>query len=351
MKAVRWHARHDVRLEEIPDAPPPGPGEVRIDVAYCGLCGSDVHEYLHGPDQIPTTEHPTTGSRAPVVLGHEVSGWIADVGPGVDLPRGALVALNALEPCGVCRSCQGGAPQRCVALGHIGLSVDGGLAEQLTVPAEMVLLAPEGLSAQLTALAEPFAVAMHAVSRAGTPCGQRCLVLGAGAIGLAIALVLRELGNDVCVADIDQDRLQAARDLGLLPHDPRTSAPTTVFECAGAAQAPAEAMRRAAPGGLVVLCGLPERLSEIDVSDVVMRELRIIGSVGHLTDPDLRDALDLLVRQQDAARQLVSAVVPLSDAVGGGLDILGGPERSRHTKILVEINDHPIQPRYRRRED
>src|SRR4051794_29492354 len=203
MRAVRWHARGDVRFEDVADAPTPGPTEVRIRVAWCGLCGSDVHEYRAGPFQIPLRPHPVTGRCAPIVLGHEVSGWIDRVGAEVTgLTAGELVSLNALIPCGRCDQCVQGAAQRCVPFGHIGMSADGGLADLLTVPAEMVVPVPPGTGADVAALGEPFAVALHAIARAERPAGQRCIIVGAGAIGLAVALVLRAAGNKVTVLDI-----------------------------------------------------------------------------------------------------------------------------------------------------
>src|SRR3954447_23754019 len=115
MRAVRWHGRGDVRFEKVPGAPPPGPDEIRIRVAWCGLCGSDVHEYRSGPFQIPLRPHPVTGRCAPIILGHEVSGWVDELGADrADLAPGTLVSLNALLPCGACRECLRGAPQRCV---------------------------------------------------------------------------------------------------------------------------------------------------------------------------------------------------------------------------------------------
>jgi (R,R)-butanediol dehydrogenase/meso-butanediol dehydrogenase/diacetyl reductase len=339
MRAVRWHGRGDVRYEPAPAAPPPGPGEIRVRVAWCGLCGSDLHEYRSGPFQIPVRPHPVTGRSAPIVLGHEVSGWVADRGPGVAGPAdGELVSLNGLVPCGRCAQCRRQAPQRCESFGHIGMSADGGLADALTVPAEMVVPAPAGTDPEVAALGEPFAVAMHAIAQAGHPADQRCTVLGAGTIGLAVAMVLREAGNLVMVTDVAAERLAHAADLGLTtgPESDDPPAPV-VFECSGASEAPAAAIARTEPGGLIVFAGLPESPSTLDLKPMVLREIRTVGTVSHRTQADLVPALAFLAAHAEKARRLITARIPLADTVPRGIEALAGPDRRRQCKILVRV--------------
>ncbi|WP_049579403.1 alcohol dehydrogenase catalytic domain-containing protein [Streptomyces sp. SBT349] len=341
MWAVRWHGRGDVRHETVPDAPAPGPREVRIAVAWCGLCGSDVLEYREGPFQVPVgAEHPVTGRRAPIVLGHEVSGRVRDVGAEVraearDIAEGALVALNALIPCGTCRECRSDAEHLCPDFGHIGMSADGGLAQYVTVPAAMVVPAPPGLDAETAALAEPFAVAWHLVRRVGSPRGRACLVVGSGSIGLAAALILRAGGNEVAVADVSKERLAPARTLGLAAFAEGGPGVDVVLECSGAAAGFALACRAARPGGTVGLAGLPGAPVPFDVSAAAHRELTLTGSMSHRAEADLRPALDFLAAHAPAARALITGRVDLAAAVTGGLDVLAGPARGRHTKILV----------------
>jgi (R,R)-butanediol dehydrogenase / meso-butanediol dehydrogenase / diacetyl reductase len=246
MEAVRWHGRGDVRVEEVPTAPAPGPGEVRVRVACCGLCGTDVHEYRSGPIYI---------GAPPMVIGHEIAGWVDAVGAGVlGLAEDDLVGLNALLPCGRCAQCVLGAYHRCTTFGHIGFTAPGGLASFVTVPAAMVVPAPSGMDSSIAALGEPFAVAMHGIRQAGRPQGTRCVVVGAGTIGLATALLLRADGNEVAVTDVAETRLRRAKELGF---DTSLNGPApVVLECAGAPAAAATAFGLAEPGGLVVLIGL-----------------------------------------------------------------------------------------------
>jgi (R,R)-butanediol dehydrogenase/meso-butanediol dehydrogenase/diacetyl reductase len=354
MPAVRWHGRRDVRVEDVPVPGPPGSGEIRVEVAWCGLCGSDLHEYLAGPQSIPTRPHPVTGRCAPIVLGHEVSGWVTETGPAVSgLAAGDLVALNALLPCGRCGPCGDGAVHLCRVLGHIGMSADGGLASYLTVPAGMAVRVPDGVAPDLAALAEPLAVALHALrlGASSPPHASPALVLGAGAIGLCVALALRARGVDVTVIDVAAGRLELARELGLATAvsgagaggfgagagDFGPDGAPVVYECSGAVAAAARAPLLVAPGGTVVFAGLPQAAVPVDMADVVLREIRLVGSMSHLRDADLVPAVAFLAAHGESLRELVTARIPLRDTVPRGLEVLTGPERGRHVKILVKV--------------
>jgi (R,R)-butanediol dehydrogenase / meso-butanediol dehydrogenase / diacetyl reductase len=318
-----------VRVDEVPPAPDPGPREVRVRVAWCGLCGTDVHEYRSGPFYI---------SRPPMIIGHEIAGWVDAVGAEVPgLAEGDLVGLNALLPCGICAQCGRGAYHLCPIFGHVGFTAPGGLAELVTVPAAMVVPAPAGMDGAVAALGEPFAVALHGIRQADRPQGTRCVVVGAGTIGLAVAMLLQADGNAVTVTDVAESRLRRAAKLGF-DTDPGEPA-SVVFECAGAPAAPATAFGLAEPGGLVVLVGLSEKPSTVDLNVVVLREIRVVGSMSHLAEADLAPALAFLAAHGDAARQLVTARIPLRDTVSRGLDVLAGPDGAEHAKILVEVAD------------
>lgn len=316
----------------MPTAPGPGPREVRVRVAWCGLCGTDVHEYRSGPIYIST---------APMIIGHEIAGWVDAVGADVPgLAEGDLVGLNALLPCGACAQCARGAYHLCPIFGHVGFTAPGGLAELITVPAAMVVPAPSGMDSAVAALGEPFAVARHGIRQADHPHGTRCVVVGAGTIGLAVAMLLRADGNTVTVTDVAESRLRMARRLGFTTGAVEPA--PVVFECAGAPAAPATAFGLAQPGGLVVLIGLSETLGPVDLNAVVLREIRVIGSMSHLADADLAPALAFLAAHADEARQLVTARIPLADTVSRGLDVLAGPAGAEHAKILVEVaTDEP----------
>ena len=215
MRAVRYYGRGDVRLEQV-DEPEPRAGEVLVAVAYNGLCGSDLHEYVHGPTAISETPHPLTGQSLPCTLGHEFSGHVARVGEGVDdLAVGALVAIEPIETCGTCPRCRSNRRHLCRKIAFHGYNRDGGgLAERTVVARSMVHVLPAGLDALHGALVEPMAVARRAVRRAQVHEGDLVAVHGAGPIGLGALLALRDLGATVVAVDPSSERRRAAQVLG-----------------------------------------------------------------------------------------------------------------------------------------
>ena len=180
MKALRWHAARDLRLSEL-ERQAPRPGEVELEVAYCGICGSDLHEYQSGPHSIPQAEaHLLSGCRAPLTLGHEFCGVVAALGPGVEgLRIGDRVAVEPEYRCGECRYCREGRYNLCESMGFIGLMGDGGFAERARVPAYMLHRLPDAVGFRQAAVLEPAAVALHALRRSSLAPGQRCAVFGA----------------------------------------------------------------------------------------------------------------------------------------------------------------------------
>lgn len=168
MKAALYYGREDVRIEE-KERPNPGPGEVRIAVEACGICGTDLHEYADGPFAIPDgSPHPLTGEALPVTLGHEFAGVVAETGADVEsIAEGEEVVVNPLVACRVCRYCTDGRYWLCETVGSIGLHRDGGLAESVVVPAESAVPIPESVPLEHGALVEPLSVAIRAVEQAG----------------------------------------------------------------------------------------------------------------------------------------------------------------------------------------
>jgi (R,R)-butanediol dehydrogenase/meso-butanediol dehydrogenase/diacetyl reductase len=137
MKAAVWHARRDLRVDEIPEPPTPGPHDVKIRVDWCGICGTDLEEYANGPMYIPVTQpNPLTGGRAPLVIGHEFVGTIVQAGSAVEhLSVGDRVAPDTLLFCRECPPCRAGQVHQCERLAIMGLMADGGCAELVNAPA------------------------------------------------------------------------------------------------------------------------------------------------------------------------------------------------------------------------
>ena len=204
MKAARFHGPKDIRIDDIAE-PATRPGTVKVEVQWCGICGTDLHEYLEGPIFAPPadTPHPLTGETVPITLGHEFAGVVAELGSGVtDLAVGDRVVVEPYIVCGRCDACRQGRYNVCATLGFVGLSGFGGGFSQYVV-AERKWIHPIGdLGTDVGALVEPLAVAYHAVRLSGAKPGQTGLVFGAGPIGLVTAAALKAAGvEDVIVVE------------------------------------------------------------------------------------------------------------------------------------------------------
>ncbi len=340
MLAVRWHARGDVRVEEVPPPTPPGPGEVQLQVRWCGICGTDLEEWLSGPVFIPAAvPHPVTGRRAPLVLGHEFAGVVVAVGDGVAGPLpGQRVAVDTIVSCGGCHWCRRGEVTRCPALGALGLHGDGGLAQLCNAPARMCLPVPDTVADDEAALAEPLAVAVRALRRGGLRPGERVAVVGGGrgradgGAGADSVAVIEPLPARRALAT----RLGADR--AVPPGDAAALEADVAVECAGSPGAVQTALQALRSGGRAVLLGIVTDAAPITPMDLVRGEKSLIGSLSHVWDEDFRVALQLLGRGAVQAAPLITDRIPLAAAVSGGLALLRD-EPEKHLKILVRPGD------------
>jgi (R,R)-butanediol dehydrogenase/meso-butanediol dehydrogenase/diacetyl reductase len=339
MKALRWHARGDVRLDEIPPPPPPMPGEVQLEVLWCGLCGTDYEEYRHGPIFIPVTPHPLTGASAPITLGHEVSGVVRKTPDGSRLRVGDRVAVDGLRFCGRCRNCLRHRVTLCDQLSSIGLMSDGGLAEYVNVPELGCVVLPDSLSAESAALAETLAVGTRALRRGRMLSGDRVAVIGAGAVGLLAVQAARAMGASwIGVCDPSPARQKMALALGADGADgPGTLdalSADIVLECSGAPGSLADAMAASDKAGRIVLVGITAESAPLDVLPVVTGERELIGSLSHVYDEDFTNAVTMLASGVVDAEPLITARIALSAALQDGLLAIGAPKAGQ-VKILV----------------
>jgi len=284
MRAVRWHARDDVRLDEVPE-PMPTDTQVVVRIEAAAICGTDVDEVRQGPITVPITPHPVNGRSAPITLGHEMVGVVAEAGPASGWAVGARVAPWPSNPCGQCRDCTTGDANRCSRQVALGMSADGGMADFLLVEGSRCVLIGPDVAAERAVLVEPFAVALHGVHQVDVA-GRRVAVVGIGSLGLCVveAAVLSGAREIVAVSRSEVAR-EAARDAGATETLPLERAgeidAEIVFETAGAAPAVAAAFAAVRRGGrIVVLGGHPGR-TEIDLLDLVIREVTLEGSVSH----------------------------------------------------------------------
>src|SRR5436309_11108005 len=218
MQALRFHAARDLRIEDVQEPSAPGPGEVLVRTAACGICGTDLHEYVAGPIVTPVEPHPLTGAQNPQILGHEFAGDVVSSGPGVtSVAEGDRVAIMPLAYCGRCAYCKRGLQHLCTTMACVGLShAWGGMGERATVAEYQVVRLPDGVTYRQGALIEPAAVAAYGVERAGVAPGDAVLVTGAGPIGALAALCARAAGaSNVYVSEPNPARRARAETLGV----------------------------------------------------------------------------------------------------------------------------------------
>lgn len=346
MKCAVYEEPQSLRLAELPD-PVAAPDGVVVKVSDCGICGSDVHSLASGKWVAPGQ-----------VMGHELSGRVAEVGEGVsDFLVGDRVVLRPLINCGHCWYCQRGMPYFCPHAIGPAYTAPGGFAEYLSIPhavvGEVLFRLPERVSDQEGALIEPLSVALHAFNLSGARAGDTVLVLGSGTIGLTCAQLFQRLGHcSVIIADYSHFRLQVAGKVGIthtldavedLPGAVRQLVGASkgagfvdgldvdiVVEAAGAASATTQALHLVRHGGTVVSIALFEHEVPIDLNYLVQKEVRWLGSYGYSTE--FSSAVALVEDGTVNVRDLVSQVFSLDDIVQA-FAVQSNPRESM--KVLV----------------
>lgn len=301
MKAALFHAKEDLRIEEVAE-PSPGPGEVKLQNAFAGICGSDLHVY-YSPEAAGLDlerPHPVTGSTLPQILGHEFSGTVVELGEGVtNVAVGDRVAVWPIYYCGECPACRKGMYNACQKIGFHGLSSNGGgMAEFTTVPAAKLHVLPENVDLRLGALVEPMSVAWHAVGRSGVDAGGTALIAGAGPIGIGVWFALKARGVEkVLVSEPSADRRATIAALGATVIDPVNEdlaaavselsdgdGVDVAFDAAGAGRAITSALSSLVPGGRVVVVAIHEQPMEFLPTQLVMAETDIAGALAYLPE-------------------------------------------------------------------
>ena len=288
MKAIVIHAARDLRVEACPEDAP-GPGQVRLRLATGGICGSDLHYYNHGG-------FGTVRLREPMILGHEVSAYVEELGPGVGgLAKGQLVAVSPSRPCGGCRFCLGGLPNQCLNMRFYGSAmpfphIQGAFRQSLVADAAQCVDAT-GLTPGEAAMAEPLAVTLHATTRAGGMLGKRVLVTGCGPIGVLSVLAARRAGAaEIVATDLSDFTLALAAKAGADRVINTRTAPDALsgygadkgyfdvlYECTGVAAALAGGIAALRPRGVILQLGLGGDMS-LPMMAITAKELELRGS-------------------------------------------------------------------------
>jgi (R,R)-butanediol dehydrogenase / meso-butanediol dehydrogenase / diacetyl reductase len=316
---------------------PPGPGEVRIAVAFTGICGTDLHIY-HGDMDA------RVGRSA--VIGHEMSGRVAAVGDGVTgLATGQAVTVMPTRFCGRCAACRRGNSHICHAMDFLGIDSPGAMQVSWTVPAGLVLPLPDELSLDRAALVEPVAVAVHDVRRAGVSAGDHVVVVGGGPVGVLIATVAQGRGGQVVLVEPDPFRRKVADEIGIYTVDPGTSDVVALveersggagadiaFEVSGSAGGVSTAVGVLTTRGRLIMVAIHPQPRELDLHRFFWRELELFGARLYQRD-DMAEAVQLVVAGAIPAERLISRIEPVRriDAAFTALESGGGV-----MKVLID---------------
>jgi (R,R)-butanediol dehydrogenase / meso-butanediol dehydrogenase / diacetyl reductase len=335
MLATAYVGDRTFRVEERePEAP--GPGEVQLDVAYVGICGTDLH-IRHGAMDARVT--------LPAVIGHEMSGTVAAVGEGVERwAPGDRVTVMPLRWCGTCAACRAGHRHVCQNLVFVGIDSPGAMQQSWTVEQELLVRLPEGIALEHAALAEPTAVAVHDVRRSGLREGDRTLVVGGGPIGILIAAVAAAEGADVLVSEPDRFRRELAASLGLSALDPLAedvvarvedwtggAGADVAFEVSGSPAGLRAATHALRVRGRLVVVAIHSEPVPIDLFRFFWRELELVGARVY-ERVDFERAVESLAEGAIAAAQLISTVEPIH-RTAEAFDMLEGGDVM---KVLID---------------
>ncbi|MCF6096321.1 galactitol-1-phosphate 5-dehydrogenase [Thermovorax subterraneus] len=345
MKAVVFYGPGDMRYEEVPK-PVPKEGEVCIKVKYASICGSDVEEYKIGSDR----------ARPPLIFGHEFSGEVVEVGPGVSKERiGQRVSVNPILYCGKCYYCKKGMINLCNNRRSVGRTLgverkrcDGGFAEYVCVPEFSLVPLKEGVTYEEGALLEPLAVCYCAAKEGNFEKGENVLVIGAGPIGLMIIKYLKILGSGKIVAtDVVDFRLDAAKKCGAdytinVKNESLGKALELtdkvgfdrVIVTAGAPGVINDSIKLVRNGGGIVLVSLIRENVEINPTDIVGRKLSIYGS--YMFTNEMHEVMEYIVEKKLDVSNIISSVHPLSETPELFKILASG--NNSEIKVLIQVD-------------
>ncbi|MBP3964711.1 zinc-dependent alcohol dehydrogenase [Paenibacillus lignilyticus] len=339
MRALIYEGPKEMNVREV-EAPIAGEDEVVIQVAYSGICGSELSGYL-GKNSL---------RKPPMIFGHEFSGTIASVGSRVEASGawaiGQRVTANPLVTCGHCDRCASGRQQLCVSRKLLSAALPGSNAEYVKIPAAFVYAVPDGMTMQQAALAEPTACAVRVAELAAAKPTDKVLILGMGPIGLlALQAVLQYGVSDVIAVDMNEDRLAIARRLGakhvICPAGVDTleevkrltggSGVNIAIDAVGAGLTRKQCVLACATGGRVVFTGLHEEESALPINIAIRSEITMTGSFAY-SAMNFRTALQWL---EEGRIGLDEGVIeaPLSDGAKWFETLLGSP--GNVSKVLL----------------
>ncbi|MFT3803864.1 MAG: 2,3-butanediol dehydrogenase [Burkholderiaceae bacterium] len=351
MKAARFYDRGDIRIEDIPE-PAVEPGTVGIDVAWCGICGTDLHEFMEGPIFIPPCGHPHPISKesAPVTMGHEFSGVVYAVGEGVnDIEVGQHVVVEPYIVADDVPTGPGDKYHLSKNMNFIGLGGrGGGLSEKIAVKRRWVHPISNAIPLDQAALIEPLSVGHHAFIRSGAKAGDVALVGGAGPIGLLLSAILKAKGLRVIVTELSAARKEKARESAVADHilDPTEvdvvaevmkitgdKGADVAFECSSVNKVLDTLVAATASSGVVVIVSIWSHPATVNVHSVVMKELDVRGTIAYCNDH--QQTIKLVEDGKIDLAPFITQRIQLDDLISQGFDTLIHNNESA-VKIIVQ---------------
>jgi (R,R)-butanediol dehydrogenase / meso-butanediol dehydrogenase / diacetyl reductase len=316
MKAAVTNEQHGFDVVDLPD-PTPGPDELVIRVAACGVCGSDIKAQPYAP--------------AGMVMGHELGGEIVATGSQVGQWRpGTNVAVLPVFSCGECRYCRIGAVSHCGQTRYIGMGPAGGFAELAVIPARHAFALPSDLPAQYASLVEPFAVGLHGVHSAEIARGDDVLIVGAGGVGLTtLVWALQKGGVRVTVADPDSGRREFACAIGATDvlasvSDAEPAAYDVAIECVGRPELVQACQAALRPLGRLVISGACAEPTPVEPVTALLKEITIRYSVAYRPN-EFREVIDAFAGGSVDPDPVIGPTLPLN-RIGEAFDLVRNAE-------------------------
>ena len=339
MKCVKIKGVKEFEVSEINE--PENSDKVIVDVKKCGICGSDIHNWV-------------MGAPAGLVMGHEFCGIVTNPGSRKDLKIGDRVTALPISPCDNCEACKTGNPQYCPetwsnALG-LSLTSPGALAPKTSIRPDMVLKVPDSISDEEVAMTEPTAVGLHAVNLANIKIGDKVLIIGAGIIGLVSAMFAKKAGaSNVVISEANiaraekavalkvADKYYDAKDENMLKkvYEDTIKGYDVVIECCGNEPAVTSALMAVKPGGTVVLVGVATGAINIPTVVAVTRELTLKGAIAY-TKEEFQTCIDLMANKEIDVLKFVSDTISLEEVQKAYERLTSGNDDA--IKILVDPN-------------
>lgn len=339
MKAAVYEGNHRISVKE-GKMVKPGKGQVRLEIAYCGICGSDLHVWGGTEDY---------RMQIPSIIGHECSAIVAEVGPGVcELKVGDRVVVTPVESCGICPACREGFGHVCANLKVRGIETDGAFQYSWTTDADAVIRIPDSLELKHAALAEPLSICCHVVKRGQVKKGDHAVVIGGGPIGLMTALVAKAEGAEIVVSEINENRLKKAQELGLSTIDPSREdireyiycwtggvGADVVFETSGSQAGVDVMISLAKVRGRIVLVAIYGHPMIVDLRQLYLYEKQMLASRMQERD-DFEKAIAFLEKKVFDPEQIITSVYSLAE-MEKGLEACADPN-GKEVKVLIDCH-------------